>query len=166
MTRYCAPDGAQGKASGERKDFMKITVAGQDRTELLGGEIAGQAARFRADPRLQPLPPGLDSVALRELESPAAFDLKFLELMRHKAHVDTLPFEIPRKPGLAGGIMGAMRKALWKLLRYQHDRMAARQNTINSWLISALEHGRAETQAELAQLRERLDRLERGEGSR
>lgn len=68
---------------------------------------------------------------------------------------------MPRKPGVLGGLFAAGRLVLWKALRYQHDHMAFRQNTLNELTISAIEFERRNAAAELADLRRRLEVLER-----
>jgi hypothetical protein len=124
------------------------------------GAVRDRATALRADPKLTPLPPSLDAVALRDAESPEAFDRRFLELVRIKSHVDTLDFDIPHRAGWKGAWMQRVRKGLWVLLRYQHDRMFARQNRINAMLSSALELERAARVSEGVALRRRIEDLE------
>ena len=137
---------------------MKILVANNDRTPELQPRLLEQSKRCEADPRCAFLPWTLNALSLRDAKDGAAYYRRFLELIRYKNHVDTLVFEIPRRAGFAGALMARFKRFLWKLLRYQHDRMAFRQNLINSQLTSALEF----QQAEIKKLEDRLSHLERG----
>jgi len=81
-------------------------------------------------------------------------------LLRYRDAFDTYDFDIPRKPGPVGSVMARVKKALWKLLRYQHDRIAFRQNLINSLFTNAVEFEMAERKRTDADLNRRLDKAE------
>ncbi len=54
-----------------------------------------------------------------------------------------------------------MKRCLWKLLRYQHDRIVFRQNLINGLFTQALESELLLRRRETAELRARLAALEK-----
>ncbi|MFH0909085.1 MAG: hypothetical protein V1929_10010 [bacterium] len=141
---------------------MKIIVSGRDRTADLGPGIAADAARHMQDPRCAPLPWSLNARSLGDAKSESAYHERFMQLIRSGSHVDTLDHRIPRRRGFAGAVQGKLRSFLWKLLRYQHNRMAFRQNLINSHIVSALEFERNES----AKLAARVAELERRMGDR
>lgn len=143
---------------------MKLLVAGKDRSADLGPALAAEAAEREKDPRCLFLDWRVNALSLRDCKNERDFAARFLELVRYKFHVDTRIFDIPRKPGLAGRVMGLFKGFLWKLLRYQHDRMAFRQNLINSNQTSALEFARAVALKEIAQLKDRVAALEKRMG--
>jgi hypothetical protein len=91
----------------------------------------------------------------------AAVELdRWLALLRAHGAVLTDDFAIPARPGATGRVMGRIKQALWKLLRYQHERVAVQQNAVNLQLVLALEAVLEEQRRENAALRERLDALE------
>ena len=139
---------------------MKIIVAGQTRTADLGAAVRADAARRPVGPKPGTLPESISALRLRQMASEADYLAELLRLLRYRDNVDTLPFDIPRKTGLAGGAMARFRAVLWKLLRYQHDRISGRQNMINNLYSSALEFEHQQHQRELCELRDRLARLE------
>ena len=139
---------------------MKITVAGQDRSGDLGQAVAAEAARLQAAGGIGALAP--DHTALRlKVEDPRQDYLgKFIDLLRIRHGIRTTDYYIPRGPGLRGKVAVALKTFLWKLLRYQHDRITYQQNTVNELTINALEF----QQARIAELERRLARLEKPAG--
>ena len=142
--------------------YVKITISGQDRTEELEPYLREQASRSRAHPESVQLPLELSALSLWNANDEDDFTGRYVRLARRKQHTETLKFYIPRKPGPRGAVMAAVRRFLWKLLRYQHDRMAFRQNVINTQMGTALELQQDETEA----LRARIVELEKRLGQR
>lgn len=136
---------------------MKITVAGQDRSSDLGQAVAAEAARLQAAGGIGALAP--DHTALRlKVDDPRQDYLgKFIDLLRIRHGIRTTDYYIPRGPGLRGKVAVAVKTFLWKLLRYQHDRITYQQNAVNELTINALEF----QQARIAELERRLARLEK-----
>jgi hypothetical protein len=132
----------------------------RDLWPTLASSVREEAERLRSDPDLEPLPPFLRSTSLGEMESEAAYLDRALDLLRRKSHVDTRDYPIPHRPGWVGNIQGQVRTFLWKLMRYQHDRMAFRHNLIHSQTVSMLEFERDSVKRELADLKERVATLE------
>ncbi|NLB60766.1 MAG: hypothetical protein GX806_06875 [Lentisphaerae bacterium] len=140
---------------------MKIFVANQNRTADLGAVIR-QAVQTRQRGAQVPLldPPALSALALARARSEAEYLKELLRLMPYRSAVNTLDFDIPRQPGVWGWIMSRLKAFFWKLLRYQHDRILFRQNLINETGVSALEYESALRQKNIAELDQRLRRLE------
>jgi len=74
--------------------------------------------------------------------------------------VSTESFPIPGKPGSTGTILRTIKGILWKLLRYQHDRMAFQQNAINELVISSFDFQRTASRRAIADLEHRIRALE------
>jgi hypothetical protein len=142
---------------------MKIIIAGQDCTEELGGEVQRKAVELKklkgraAPPRVSA---EIGALALHKSLSDADYLDHFVRLLRYRDAFDTYDFDIPRRPGSAGAIMAKIKKVLWKLLRYQHDRIAFRQNLINGLFTSAVEFEVTERKRKAAEIDRRLDNLE------
>jgi len=139
---------------------MNVWIGGKLQGEAMNAEINRRSSMLLNDPMLQPRPGSLDTDLLSGVTDANLGERKFLEMLRHKSQIDTQTFTMPRKPGLWGGLMVAVRKLLWKILRYQHDRMSIRQNRVNSWIISLVESRTESIQADMNQLQKRLAKLE------
>jgi hypothetical protein len=63
---------------------------------------------------------------MREARDGSDYQEILLRLMGLRRAIDTRAFVMPRKPGMAGGLLAGARSLLWKTLRYQHDHMACR----------------------------------------
>lgn len=148
---------------------MNIIVAGQDRSRELGQDLRREAeALARADTSRRPaeIPPGIAALNLRNAKSESAYLDELMRLLRYRDGVSPLPYRIPVAPGLRGRLLGRVKEFFWKLLRYQHARMAFRQNLINTQLTSALEFELTARQKEVADLQKRVAALEGGGAER
>jgi hypothetical protein len=138
---------------------MFLSVAGRERTQELGGELAARAGR-RPPLKCPPLAPEHSALSLGAARNRRDYLERFAVLIRIRQGLKTDSFDIPAPAGWRGGLLRAARTVLWRLLRYQHDRMAGQQNTINEFLIYAWELERQQVRQELAALTERCERLE------
>ncbi len=138
-----------------------IRIAGRDRTADLAPVLAAAAAAHEADPLHRPLPPELQAAVLAGCRNEAEFEHRYFALLRRKHHMATCDFTIPRRAGPAGALLGRLKRVLWRLLVYQHDRMSFLQNMINTSLVNALDFDRQEMRREVARLEARLAALER-----
>ena len=138
---------------------MKLSVAGKDRTADLGPEIAAEAARLKASASIGTLAPEHTALRLKRSKDLDDYVYHFIELLRMRHGVRTADYYIPRGPGLRGKVAVAVKTFLWKLLRYQHDRMSFQQNLVNELAIDALEF-QPRLGRELAELDRRVARLE------
>ena len=143
---------------------MQLTVGGKDRAADLGRQVAAEAARLQASGGIGALSPGHSALALRASADRDDYLRRFIELLRLRHGLRTADYYVPRAPGLRGLLSAALKKYLWKLLRYQHDRMAFQQNLVNELAIAALEFQRAESERDLAELKRRVAALEQGRG--
>ncbi|HMP89831.1 MAG TPA: hypothetical protein PJ991_06505 [Kiritimatiellia bacterium] len=145
---------------------VKVTIAGQDQSELFRNEVDARYDALINDSRVGVRPGSLDVGLLSDQPNPEAMDRAFVELLRHRSQIDTLPFDFPRKPGRLGKLMFTIRAFLWKLLRYQHDRMSSRQNRVNAWIINHLEAQINAQNEKIEELRKQIERLSGGSTGR
>ena len=139
---------------------MKITVAGQDRTGDLGPAVAAEADRLRAGGGIGELAPDHTALRLKRSRDLDDYVYHFVELLRMRHGVRTTDYYVPRGPGWRGRIAVALKTVLWRLLRYQHDRLTLQQNLINELEINAVEFQRDRVNQELADLKRRVADLE------
>ena len=136
---------------------MKITVGGMDRSGDVVPQIVADAAQLTATRAIGMLAP--DHTALRLKASADLDDYvgRFVDLLRIRHGIRTADYYIPRGPKLRGKLAAAMKNSLWKLLRYQHDRIAFQQSAANELAIHALEF----QAGRIAELERRLVRIEK-----
>lgn len=139
---------------------MKLAVNGQDRSADLGAQLAAAARQRPADQKPYVIAEAISALRLQTATTEADYTAELLRLLRYRDNVDTLPFEIPRKPGWCGALTAKFKTLLWKLLRYQHDRITGRQNLINHLFSSALECEHRQRAQEIRDLQRRLAELE------
>jgi hypothetical protein len=87
---------------------------------------------------------------------------RYNRLMRLRYALCTDPFPIPGKPGTAGTLLKKLKAFLWKLFRYQHDRMAQQQNSINELVISGQSFQTTAVKQQIEALEKRIQALENG----
>jgi len=115
---------------------MQLFIAGTDRSRDLGEDLARSAAHHKGGRRYAP---EHSALSLKEAKNEAEFAERFCRLVRMRHGVSTDDFAIPTRGGWQGGIAGGIKRLLWKLLRYQHDRITYQQNVLNELLIAAIE---------------------------
>lgn len=106
----------------------RVVVAGEDLgTELLASFQPHLEAMI-ASRDVVFLPEHQSALHLKQCRNQREFLRCFLEMMRLRQHVDT--HVLPLAPGrtFVGRVLVKVRKFLWRVLKYQHDRMAFRQN--------------------------------------
>jgi len=139
---------------------MKLIVGKEDRTETLGSEIRRLAHTRHRRHKPDWIEPEFSALSLTEADSEHDYLHKMMRLLRYRDGVLSMPFYIPRRAGLRGLISKLIKIFLWKLLRYQHDRIGFQQNLINSMFTNMLECEIAEREKEITCLKERLSDLE------
>jgi len=138
---------------------MRLIVAGKDQTAEIGAELTRRAARHQG--ALSPWSAADSALALKDSRNMEDYLERYGKLMRFRYALCTDPFPIPGKPGFAGTLIKKLKTFLWKLLRYQHDRMSHQQNAINELVISAQDFQNSAIQQRLNTLEQRIQELER-----
>jgi hypothetical protein len=139
---------------------MKLSVAGKDRSEDLGRSIGEAAARLADAGLAETLRREEAVLNLRDRGTEEAFQGMHLDLLRGRNGVDPDAFALVPAAGWRGKIVAAVRRCLWRLLRYQHDWLTFRQNAVNVQLTYALELERRLRQRDRASLENRIRELE------
>ncbi len=137
---------------------MRILVAGKDETKTIGSELTRRAARHQGP--LSPWAPSDSALSLKASRDMSDYLDRFGKLMRLRYALCTDSFSISGKPGVSGSLLKKVKAFLWKLLRYQHDRMAHQQNAINELVISAQDFQNVLISKNLTDLEQRIKTLE------
>lgn len=111
------------------------------------------------------LPENMSALRLRDARDEDEYGRLFARLLHYRNHVDTQAFHVARRDGFVGGLLAKLRLKLWRVLRYQHDRMFFRQNLVNSHMTALLEAQASCFSREIEQLRARIDAMEERPGS-
>lgn len=158
--------------------MIKITVAGVDKTAYLNDTLAQASSERRKKLAAR----GRDDIAdlierqehilaLRDCVSEREFLKQLFWLMQTAPQTHTGAFDVPGHRGWTGRMLIFARKCLWRIFRYQHDRMAFQQNAVNQQLTSAiryLEHLHTremeEASLQIKDISARLEKLEKNKG--
>jgi len=137
---------------------MELFVAGKDRSSDIGVELTRRSIRHQG--ALSPWSPADSALTLKESTSPDDYLDRTVRLMRLRGAVSTEAFPIPGRSGAAGTLLRKIKTILWKLLRYQHDRMAFQQNAINELIIGSIEFQQSVSKQTVGDLERRVAQLE------
>jgi hypothetical protein len=121
---------------------QRIDIAGQDRTADTVADIAKLIAKHPPPESWLRAYEKRTASALKTCDSEKTYMDTLVQFLRDKTHLVTDDFPIASRDAAVSRAMVRVKKALWKLLRYQHDHMAGQQNHINALLTSALEFER------------------------
>lgn len=140
---------------------MKILINNSDRTAEMETRIRNGSHAHAGRRGPDEIAQDISALRLADAASETEYQQTLLRLIRYRDNVDTLPFDIPHRGGIRGRVMVAVKQALWKLLRYQHDRMTFRQNLINTLYTSAIEYEQDRREQEIKRLEARIAELEK-----
>lgn len=143
-----------------------ISVCGEDYTDKWLREFQLQQRKMLETGRFLRGPDATAATRVAEARSDAEALNRWVNLLPYREHVTLEVLDLPARPGLRGRLTHSLRLALWRALRYQHDRVCFRQNLINSHLVASLIFERALVSDEIARLEARIKALESGQGAR
>jgi hypothetical protein len=84
----------------------------------------------------------------------------YLTCLREAVFVDISDFEIRERRRALGPLLVALKKTIWKLLKFYTYRLWSQQNQINGLVITALEGMEEQSAARIAALEKRIAELE------
>ncbi|MCE9615513.1 MAG: hypothetical protein K8T26_14675 [Lentisphaerae bacterium] len=114
-------------------------MAGLDRTGDVGPALQEAARALEAGGQgVSRYGPAESARHLCRAGSEQAFLAELIRLIRLRAAIDLSTPSWPSRPGLRGRVGSAVRRALWKLLRHQHDHTAAQVNGVLRLLTDAI----------------------------
>ncbi|MDD4870172.1 MAG: hypothetical protein PHR77_06395 [Kiritimatiellae bacterium] len=139
---------------------MNLIIAGKDRTSDIGQQIVNRAKQRVQNSPVPFLSPQHSALCLKDEITADGYLKQFVRLLKMRHGASTAPFPIPARAGLSGRIMAVLRRVLWKLLRYQHDRITFQQNLINELFITGIEIQQKTIQGKMDGISKRLETLE------
>lgn len=141
---------------------MNIWVNGADQTERLKPAITQSLDARNVSDGPDDFPADISALSLAAAQNESDYLTRLITLLRMRENIHTGDFHIPRRAGRRGNIIVRVKQWLWRLLRYQHDRMSFSQNQVNSMLAGALEFEIHQRQKAMAKLEKRIAELEKG----
>ena len=99
---------------------------------------------------------------LANLKDEDEFLTFYLECLRDAVFVDINDFEILERRTTMGGLFIALKKVIWKLLKFYTYRLWSQQNQVNGLLLAAMEAQEHRNRDKIKELQERVAKLESG----
>ncbi len=97
---------------------------------------------------------------LTNLNDDESFLRFYLECLRNAVGVDINDFEIRERRRAGGLLLVALKKTIWKLLKFYTYRLWSQQNEVNAMLVSAIEGIDGKYRNRISDLENRLAELE------
>lgn len=95
------------------------------------------------------------------LQDDAQFMEQYLACLRQIVPVDINDFDIVERRGALAPVLVRLKKAIWKLLKFYTYRLWSQQNQTNAVLHAAIEIMQRRHKAEISELNERVEALEK-----
>ena len=140
--------------------LFEIGAAGVD-TEKIVEEIRATVARKTAEGVYADTRVGrAEKRNLANLKDEDSFISFYLESLRDAVFVDINDFEIHERRPALGALLVALKRLIWKLLKFYTYRLWSQQNEINGLLLSATEEIEGRYRDRIKDLEERIAKLE------
>lgn len=88
----------------------------------------------------------------------------YLACLRDAVFIDISDFEIHERRRFCGPVLVALKRTLWKLLKFYTYRLWSQQNQVNGLVVTALQGMEEQSAARIAALEKRLAELEKAAG--
>lgn len=95
------------------------------------------------------------------LQDDAQFMDQYLQCLASIVPVDINDFEIVERHGALAPVLVKVKTAIWKLLKFYTYRLWSQQNQTNGVLLAAVELMQRRHRAEISELKERIEALEK-----
>ena len=139
---------------------MKIFVGGKDRSDDVGARIRCAAERRRLGPAPSVVSPDINALCLLRVSSENAYLREFLRILPYRDAFDAADVKISTRSGPVGWALTKVKSLLWRLIRFQYERVAFRQNLINRMFTTAIQAEVDSRERDLKELRFRIEALE------
>jgi hypothetical protein len=141
---------------------IEIGAPGVD-TERIVAEIRAAVAKKMAegvytDARIA----RAERLNLANLRNEEQFLTFYLDCLREAVFVDISDFEITERRARFSGLLIALKRTIWKMLKFYTYRLWSQQNQVNGLLLAAMEGVQSSQREQIRKLEERVAQLERG----
>jgi hypothetical protein len=143
---------------------FEIGAEGVDAAAIVAEVQARVRARRAAGDYQDPRIARAERANLSNLKGDQDFQLFYLECLRDAIFVDINDFDIVERRARFSGLLVALKRALWKLLKFYTYRLWSQQNQVNGLLFSAIESADGAARERIAALEQRVAELENRSG--
>jgi hypothetical protein len=143
---------------------FEIGARGVDAAQIVRDVEAAVAARMQAGAYTDPRIARAERTNLRHLAQEANLAEFYLDCLRESIFVDITDFEIRERRRGVAFLLVALKRTLWKLLRFYTYRLWTQQNEVNGLLMATVEEVDRKYRERLQELEARLARLEAAAG--
>ena len=145
---------------------VEINAPGID-VEQLMAEIDAAVARKAADGAYADARIArAERTNLLNLRNDEEFLSFYLRSLREASFVDINDFDIRERRSALAPLLLALKKTIWKLLKFYTYRLWSQQNTVNGLLVTGIECMEEQYRERIARLEARIEDLERAAGLR
>jgi len=141
---------------------FEIGAPGIDTSQIVEDIRAAVAEKtekgYYTDPRVA----RAERTNLANLKDEENFLSFYLECLRDTVFVDINDFEIIERRSRFSGLLIAIKKCLWKLLKFYTYRLWSQQNLVNGLLLSAIEGTENRYRDKIKELENKIEKLESG----
>ena len=145
------------------KPIIEIGADGVDVDRIVAEIRAAVAEKTRAGHYTEGRVARAERTNLENLRDEAAFLEFYLECLRDAVFVDISDFEIVERRARLSRPLVALKKVIWKLLKFYTYRLWSQQNMVNGLLLSAIETSERQHREKIEELEKRIAELEAGE---
>lgn len=143
---------------------FEIHAPGIDAAKLVADIRATVAEKIRAGRYTDARIARAERANLQNLRNEEEFLDFYLECLRDAVFVDISDFDIVERRASFSKLLIALKRTIWKLLKFYTYRLWSQQNLVNGLLLSAIETAENRNRERIRQLEERLAKLEKGAG--
>ncbi|HMP77479.1 MAG TPA: hypothetical protein PKE12_14375 [Kiritimatiellia bacterium] len=145
---------------------VEINAPGVD-VEKLMAEIDETVARKAADGAYADARIArAERTNLLNLRNDDEFLAFYLRSLREASFVDINDFDIRERRSALAPLLLALKKTIWKLLKFYTYRLWSQQNTVNGLLVTGIECMEEQYRERIARLEARIEELEKAAGLR
>lgn len=139
-----------------------IGAAGIDAASIVADIRASVAEKIRTGRYTDARIARAERMNLQNLRDEEEFLDFYLECLRDAIFVDINDFEILERRARFGPLLVALKRTIWKLLKFYTYRLWSQQNLVNGLLFSAMETAENRNRNRIRELEARIAKLEKG----
>lgn len=141
-------------------DIFEVGASGVDTAEIVGRIRANVAEKMARGVYTDSRVARAERTNLANLGNDEGFLAFYLDCLRDAVFVDINDFRIYERRAVFSRLLIALKRVIWKLLKFYTYRLWSQQNQINGLLLSAVESTESRYREKIHKLEERLTALE------
>lgn len=147
-----------------RESIFEIGAAGVDTAKIVDSIRETVTEKMRKGVYTDARVARAEKTNLENLRDEEEFHAFYLECLRDAVSVDISDFDILERRLCFSGFFVALKKTIWKLLKFYTYRLWSQQNLVNGLLLSAVEGTENGSRDRIQALEARIAKLEAAEG--